>query len=462
MSKKARAVKGHLTVSEIRQITKKSGAKIHFVGIGGVSMYSLAAFALNNGFTVSGSDREASRRTDRLIELGASVYIGDDASEPPLVDAVIYSHAIPSSHPTLLAAESRGIPTLSRAEYMGALMPDYTARIGISGSHGKSSVTAMLDSIFEAAGIGHATLSGADLPIGEPYRIGSGALLYEACEYRDSFLHFLPTVAVALNLELDHTDYFADIEQLRDSFRRSLKRAQNYAIINAEDENLAKIKGDIGDKVITFGYSHDSDYRYQITEYRRCGFVFSVYRQGRELGSFELNIPGSFNVANATAAIAVATEQGIDKKFIAEAISTYRGIDRRLQPVGMRGRRMVYYDYAHHPTEIAASISALRQLTDEHITVIFKPHTYSRTAGLWLGFVSALSLADHLILTDIYAAREEPIDEVSSQRLASAINGAIYCSDDEILRAIDLYTRGTIVIMGAGDLEKIKNQVLNK
>ena len=425
-------------------------------------MYSLAAFALNNGITVSGSDREASRRTDRLIELGSSVYIGDDARELPLVDAVIYSHAIPSSHPTLLAAKSRGIPTFSRAEYMGALMPDYTTRIGISGSHGKSSVTAMLDGIFEVAGIGHATLSGADLPIGEPYRIGNGTLLYEACEYRDSFLHFLPTAAVALNLELDHTDYFDGIEHLRDSFLRALRRARDYVIINEDDENLAKIKLEIGDKVITFGYSQNSDYRYRITEYRRCGFGFCVYRQGREFGSFELNIPGSFNVANATAAIAVATEQGIDKKFIAEAISTYRGIDRRLQLVGMRGRRMVYYDYAHHPTEIAASIAALRQLTDDHITVVFKPHTYSRTKGLWLSFVSALSLVDHLILTDIYAAREEPVEDVSAQRLASEISGAIYCSDDEIIRAIDLYTRGNIVIMGAGDLEQIKNQVLNK
>jgi UDP-N-acetylmuramate--alanine ligase len=276
-------------------------------------------------------------------------------------------------------------------------------------------------------------------------------------------LHFLPTVALALNLELDHTDYFDGIESIKRSFVKALRRASDYSVICADDENLRKIRPLLGDKTVSFGLCEDSDYRYRINEYDKSGFGFTVFNRGREMGGFRLNIPGSYNVANATAAIAVATESGIDRAAVFSALSEYRGIGRRLELVGRRGARSVYYDYAHHPTEIRAAINALRIHAGEPITVVFKPHTFSRTKDLWADFVSSLSLADYLIVTDIFGAREQPIPGICAKSLAAAVGrGAIYCDDADVSSAIDRYTRGTVVLMGAGNFDEIKNQVLNK
>lgn len=452
-----------LTVKKLFDNSKRLSHRVHFIGIGGVSMYSLALLSLKYGFLVSGSDREESDRTRALVLRGIKVDIGNSPESVHGATIVVYSHAIQDTDPQLLEATVLGIPTLTRSEYLGILMQKYYRRIGISGSHGKSTTTAILDHIFAFSGYSPTTLSGADLPIGEPLRIGSDSLvIYEACEYKDSFLDFFPTVAIALNLELDHTDYFADIGEIKQSFLKALSLAGDFALINGDDPNLADIKDGIACRTLTYGGSRTNDYSYSITSFTDSGYEFDISHFGSSIGSFRLNIPGVFNVGNATAAIVTALECGLDVESISAAIASFGGIPRRLEYIGNRFGRRVYYDYAHHPTEIAASINTLKSITNQPLTVVFKPHTFSRTRDLWREFISALSLADRVILCDIFSARETPIEGISSSRLADEIGRrAVYLPDEEVVEYLDLHTKGAIALMGAGDLEKIRKRIIN-
>lgn len=464
MSQKNIKEEKSFSFDKIRSLTENPSAVIHFIGVGGVSMYSLARLTMHIGATVTGSDRESTDRTRALSLIGAKIIIGHAAENVIGASLAVYSHAISEDNPELVRARELGIPAVSRAEYMAAMMIGYDGRIGVSGSHGKSTTVAMLDAIFTYAGSEPSVLSGAELPIGEPLKIGKESLMiYEACEYKDSFLKFSPTVAIGLNLELDHTDYFESLSAIKESFKRALSRASRFSVVNGDDENLRTIIKQIRGKVITFGQGSSCDYRYSIVGFRERGFEFTISKFGNEIGRFILNIPGAFNVANATAAIVTALEYGIDVDTVSEAISQFLGIPRRLERAGMRYTRQVYYDYAHHPTEIAASINAVKMLTHDFVTVIFKPHTYSRTASLWDDMKTALSLAEHVILTPIYPAREKEIEGISSKRLAREIGSrAHFCEDDEVLRYLDLYTHGTVIVMGAGNMENIKKDVLNK
>lgn len=454
---------GQLTYDRIRQLLTREGVRLHFIGIGGVSMYSLARLCMHLGASVSGSDREDSRRTAELFLLGAGIRIGHSAENVSDADLVVYSHAIPQDNPEMTEAVRRGIPILSRAELLGALMLDYKCRIGVSGSHGKSSVTAMLDTIFTHAGVDPTTLSGSDLPIGTPLRQGSrGTMIYEACEYRDSFLRFCPTIAIALNLELDHTDYFRDINALASSFTRALNKADSLAVIGGDDPILRGLVGKLHPRTVTFGSQEHNDYRYSITAFHKVGYDFTIYRMGSSIAALRLNIHGIYNVSNATAAVATALEYGLDIDTVREAIEGYRGISGRLEHIGYRYGRPVFYDYAHHPTEIRATLDALRSLVGGKITLVFKPHTYSRTLALWDDFCGALSLADNTVITDIFPARETAIEGVSSQALARAIDGAIYSPDQLVSETVDYLGDGAIILMGAGNFDKIKKDVLTK
>lgn len=449
-----------LTYDRIKKITETDGAKIHFTGVGGVSMYSLASIIKKNGSIVSGSDTAESDRTRKLAELGAEIFIGHSPSLVNGASLLVHSHAIPNDDPEIEEAKKLGTPIVSRAEFMGSMMIKYKNKIGVSGSHGKSTTVAMLDSIFTLAGKSPDVLSGADLPFGEPYKTDGGeTLIYEGCEYKDSFLSFTPSIFIALNLELDHTDYFKDMSALRSSFARAMNKA-GLVILSGDDPQLTALQRDVRKRIITYGQGERSDYRYSISEFRERGFGFEVFSRSKSIGKFEINIPGVFNVSNATAAIVAALESGIDVETAARGISAYRGIKNRIERVGVHLGRAVYYDYAHHPTEISSVINAVKMETHDEVTVIFKPHTYSRTKSLWEDFRSSLSLADYLILTDIYPARETAIRGVSSERLAREIGGgAMFCEDASVREAIDRFTHGAIIIMGAGGLEEIRASV---
>ena len=438
--------------------------KIHFVGIGGVSMASIARLSILSGARVSGSDRHLGERTHQLSSAGARIEAGHSAENiTPDMDFVVYSVAIPEDNPELVRARELGIPTLTRASFLAGLMADYSRRIGVSGTHGKSTVTAMLDAIFTLAGQNPTTLAGEDLPgTDSSLRVGGKEnLIYEACEYKESFKMFNPTIAVALNMEMDHVDYYKDEKSLKAAFATALSRATDFALVNEDDENLFRIKKKIATRLITFGSSESADYSYSIISFADRGYTFSLRRKGRTLGIFRLPMIGAFNVVNATAAAIVALECGIKAQVIADALNNFSGVKRRLEHVGSHHGRDVIYDYAHHPTEIRASINTVKMAYPGELTVIFKPHTYSRTRYFWRDFRSALELADHIILTDIYPAREDPIPGVTSENLAKAIGPrAIYAHDRQVIEAVDLHTYGAIIVMGAGDLAEIKDRLI--
>lgn len=462
MAKRIGRQDGDISYDHIRKISRDKSKRIHFIGVGGVSMYSLARLTHQLGASVSGSDREENLRTNELSLLGSDISIGHLPENTEGADLVVYSSAVSDRNPELARAREQGIPAVSRAEYLGALMLDYSGCIGVSGSHGKSTTVAMLDNVFTHARVNPTVLSGAELPTGQPFKIGSrGLLIYEACEYKDSFLKFSPTISIGLNLELDHTDYFESLDQLKRSFTKALGRAKRFALINGDDVNLRSIIPKLRCNIITFGSGEKNDYRYSITSFREGGFDFTVSRFGSVIGEFSLNIPGAFNVHNATAAIVAALEYGIDVESISESISLYRGIACRLQLIGHRFGRPVFCDYAHHPTEIAASINALKMHTGRPLTVVFKPHTFSRTAAFWGEFCSSLSLADYAVITDIYPAREDPMEGITASRLAEDIgSGAIYSTDENIINTVDTHTEGSIVLMGAGDFGRTKETIL--
>lgn len=462
MSHKSSESDKSISFDQIRKITENSTSVIHFIGVGGVSMYSLARLTMLSSAKVSGSDRESSERTRNLAGIGAKIYIGHNGENVSGATLAVYTHAIAPDNDELVYARQHAIPTVSRAEFLGALMQRYKRRIGVSGSHGKSTTVAMLDKIMSLAGVSPTVLSGAELDNGLPFKEGAtGLMIYESCEYKDSFLRFLPTISVGLNLELDHTDYFEDLADIQRSFRHALGKATDFAVINGDDVNLAPLQDKLKPRVVTFGAGERNTYRYEITAFREEGFEFTLSKFGSVIGRFFLGIPGSFNVSNATAAIVTAIEYGVDVDIIRQAIAEFSGVPRRLEYIGQRGNRAVYYDYAHHPTEIAASVDALKMLTHQPLTVIFKPHTYSRTQSLWQEFCTSLKNADYLILTDIYPAREPPIEGITSERMAHEIGKkAKYCRDEDVLNVLDFNTRGAIVIMGAGDMEFIKKEVL--
>jgi UDP-N-acetylmuramate--alanine ligase len=272
---------------------------------------------------------------------------------------------------------------------------------------------------------------------------------------------FSPDIAVALNLEMDHVDYYKDEKTLKNSFVKALSLASGFVLLNEDDENLFKIEKRIASRVITFSANRNSDYHYEILSFAPGGYSFSIKKMGKTLGIFRLPILGAFNVTNAAAAAIVAIECGIPTPIIAEALKSFGGVKRRLEHIGTHHGRHLIYDYAHHPTEIRASINTIRMAYPGEITVIFKPHTFTRTEYFWRDFIGALQLADHVVVTDIYPARERPIAGVSSEKLAQAIGPrAIYSKENELLSAIDLHTYGTIILMGAGDLDDIKNKLL--
>lgn len=453
---------GFLTNGEILSAMCEEKGRVYFIGVGGVSMKSLFCLCRHFGILASGSDRRGEPLINSLIKAGEDIVIGVRDSLPPDTALIVYSHAIDSAHPERLMGERKGIPAVSRDRLLGALMECYERRIGVSGSHGKSTVTAMIGKIFTDASRCPTVLSGAALFGSKlPFAIGSfDYLVYEACEYKDSFLSFSPTLSVFLGIELDHTDYFANIDRLSESFLLAMQRAEKL-LVNADDPRLLSLALRSGKRVVTFGKAAFADYRYEPVLSSGGPLIFKFFRKGREEGEVSLNMPGGFNMLNAAAALGAAMEEGIDFGRARSSLTEFSGIERRLELIGEYEGRRLYYDYAHHPTEIRESVRAIRERNGEKVTVVFRPHTYSRTAGLWEGFVSSLSSADYAVLLDIDAVREENTFDVSAEHLAREI-GAVYCPGEDEIPEILKKTEGDIILMGAGELISVKKLLTNK
>lgn len=430
---------------------------VFFVGIGGVQMEALALLLSARGYTVRGSDRRESAATARLRTAGVTVTIGHAAENIAGADCLFYTLAIDDANPELTAARERGIPLFSRADLLGALMQGAPVRVAVAGMHGKSTATAMLAAILSAGGTHPTVVGGASL--GEnsgAYLIGGGDIfLCEACEYRDSFLCLDPTVAIILNSEWEHTDYFKTPASVARSFSRFVSRAETVIL---PDRGCADILLPKDARVIRFGFGERAHARAARLSYEGGYPAFQYISGGISRGRVGLSVLGEHNAHNALAALAAGEALGVPFPVAARALFRFRGIDRRLRPRGVFRGVSVYEDYAHHPTEIRASLAALRlSRPNARLFCIFQPHTYSRTAAFFHGFADALSGADATVCLDIYAAREQNESGVSSEALAAATAGAVYAPDPaealayllKIARAGDL-----LVVMGAGDIQE--------
>ena len=448
---------------------------IHFIGIGGISMSGLAEILLEENFTVSGSDTKESPLTRTLKERGAKIFYGQRASNiEESVQVVVYTAAIHPDNPEFACAASKGIPMLTRAQLLGQIMRNYDTPIAVSGTHGKTTTTSMISHMLLAGNCDPTISVGGILPaIGGNIRVGQSEMfLTEACEYTNSFLSFFPKISIILNIDADHLDFFKDINDIRHSFRKfaELLPSDGTLIINADTPAYEDIIRDLPCSVITYGLEHDAQYTAQDITYDEFGHAtFTVLKDGQNVGTYSLKVPCIHNVSNALSAVAVGHLLGLPDSAITEGLNGFTGTDRRFQLKGTVAGVTIIDDYAHHPTEIEATLRAAKNYPHKTTWCVFQPHTYSRTKALLPEFAQALTLADHVVLADIYAARETDNLGISSEDLRRQIQELgtpceYFPTFDEIENyLLENCTKGDLLItMGAGDVVNIGEHLLGK
>ena len=448
---------------------------IHFIGIGGISMSGLAEILLGEDFVISGSDSKSSPLTQALEKKGATIYYGQRATNiTDDVDVVVYTAAIHPDNPEFACAKKKGLPMLTRAELLGQIMRNYDTPVAISGTHGKTTTTSMVSHILLAGDCDPTISVGGILPaIGGNIRVGnSETFVTEACEYTNSFLSFFPKISIILNMDADHLDFFKDIDDIRHSFRRfaELLPADGTLIINADTPKYEDIIRDLPCNVITYGLEHDADYQAADITYDKYGHAsFSVLRNGVKVGSYYLKVPGIHNVSNALAAIALGHLLGLSEEVIIKGLGSFTGTDRRFQYKGEVAGVTIVDDYAHHPTEIEATLHAAHNYPHKKLWCVFQPHTYSRTIAFLDDFAKALSLCDHVIVTDIYAAREKDTGIVSSKDIVDRMTD--YDVDVHYIKEFDDIEKfilenckknDLLITMGAGNVDSIGNSLVNR
>lgn len=457
------------------QINFHEPIAVHFIGIGGISMSGLAEILLTEGFTVSGSDRAPSDLTKRLESKGARVFYGQcEENLSAKIDLVVYTAAIKSDNPELAASKKIGIPTLTRAELLGQMMKNYKVPVAVSGTHGKTTTTSMISQILLTAKTDPTlSIGGIYHPIGGNIRIGSSDLFVtEACEYTNSFLHFFPKIGIILNIEEDHLDFFKDLDDIRNSFHRfaQLLPPDGALIINGDIKNFEEITKGLSCQVITYGSSPEFTYSASEISYSEDGCPsFRLMQKGKPAGRFTLQVHGEHNIANALAAIALAKLLHISDETTAAGLYAFTGSDRRFEYKGQVNGVTIIDDYAHHPTEIRATLNTAAKYPHKKIWCVFQPHTYTRTKAFLDEFASALSLADEVILADIYAAREKDTLGISAGTLQEKIQSLghschYFPTFEEIEKfLLENCTKDDLLItMGAGDVVKIGETLLQK
>lgn len=448
---------------------------IHFIGIGGISMSGLAEILLTEHFHVSGSDSQSSALTDALAQKGARIFIGQRAENITSdVDLVIYTSAIHPDNPEFAAMKEKQLPSLSRAELLGQIMKNYEVPIAVSGTHGKTTTTSMISEILLHAKTDPTLSIGGILKsIKGNIRIGkSGYFVTEACEYTNSFLSFFPKVGIILNIEEDHLDFFKDIQDIRRSFRAfaALLPKDGTLIINGDIEHYEEITEGLSCRIVTYGSSPSCDYHASHISYDETAHPsFTLIHRQLPERMFSLAVPGSHNVSNAMAAIALADLLHLDYEEISYALSNFSGTDRRFEYKGTLNGVTIIDDYAHHPTEITATLSAAENYPHKSLWCVFQPHTYTRTKTFLTDFAKALSLADHIVLADIYAARETDTLGISSCSLKEEIEKLghecfYFPSFEEIENFLlkNCINGDLLITMGAGDVLKIGENLLKK
>lgn len=456
------------------QIDFHTPKHVHFIGIGGISMSGLAQILLKEGFTVSGSDAKESQLTKHLETLGAKIFYGQKAENIlPGTDVVVYTAAIHPDNPEYAAAQKAKLPMLARAEFLGQIMRNYSTAIAVAGTHGKTTTTSMLSAILLEAEKDPTITVGGILPlIGGNIRVGhSDTFLTEACEYTNSFLSFYPTVGIILNIEADHMDFFKDLTQIRESFHRfaALLPSDGLLVLDSSINRPEEITDNIPARVVTCGLHGDEDYTAKGITYDEKGCASFLLYHGKEaLGPVTLCVPGIHNVSNALSAFAASLEIGIDFDTAVNGIMSFTGTERRFQYKGSINGITIIDDYAHHPTEIKATLTAAANYPHRELWCVFQPHTYTRTKAFLQDFAKALSLADHVILTDIYAAREKNTIGITSLDLKTELEKlGKHCDYFSTFEEIEKFLlkkcmHGDLLItMGAGDVLNIGENLLS-
>jgi UDP-N-acetylmuramate--alanine ligase len=436
------------------------GKHVHLIGIGGVSMRPLGLVLRGKGLNVTGSDMNASVSTEELIKNGIPVAIGHRAENIAGADCIIRTAAVHNDNPEIAAARAAGIPVFERAQAWGVIMREYKNAVCVSGTHGKTTTTSMITQIFMQAQLDPTVMIGGSLPLlGAGHRVGHGdTIVMESCEYCNSFLNFFPTVALVLNIEADHLDFFKDLEDVKSSFRAfaELVPSSGLVIANGDDANTQSALAGLDRPTITFGFSEGCNVR--PANFSRGYSSFDILCDGTLYCHVDLKVIGRHNAANALAAAAAAWTLGIDGADTAAALSAFTGADRRLQFKGHCNGADVYDDYAHHPGELHATLEAVRSMGYSRIICAFQPHTYTRTHALFDDFVRELRTVDLAVLAEIYAAREQNTIGISSKDLADQISGAEFF---ETLPEVASFLRKTaqpgdiILTVGAGDIYRV-------
>lgn len=449
---------------------------VYFIGIGGISMSGLASIILAQGFRVSGSDSKESELTRELEAEGAKVYYGQETSHITRdVDLIVYTAAIRDTNPEFIAMKASGIPYMTRAEFLGLLMKNYDTPIAISGTHGKTTTTTMISEILLKAKM-DPTLSvgGVVKSVGSNIRVGApDYFVFEACEYTNSFLSFFPKISVILNVEEDHMDFFKDIDDIRNSFNRFAKLlpAEGLLVINGEIPAIEKVTEGLACPMVTYGSDDRFDYwpsDIEFDEEAHPSYICHVKKTG-DAFRVKLSVTGVHNVMNSLAAIAVADSLFVDRAATLEALQECEGSKRRFEHRGSFHGVTVIDDYAHHPTEIAATLNACKNYPHKTLWCAFQPHTYTRTKAFLKDFARSLSIADHVVLADVYPAREKDIYGCNSSNLYEEIvKLGCQCTYLHSFEEIEefLYKNcingDLLITMGAGDIVKVADVLTQK
>lgn len=446
--------------------------KIHFVGIGGIGMSGIAEILLNQGFIISGSDISRSENTDYLESLGSEIYIGHSEDNIKDAEVVVYSSAVdPTNNPETLAALKLNIPLLRRAEML-AEVSRLNYCLAISGTHGKTTTTSLCGLTMLKAGLDPTVIVGGRLRGfgGTNARLGKGDwTVVEADEFDRSFLQLLPTIAVVNNIEPEHLDIYKDFDDLKNTFVEFANKVPFYGSVAVclDDDGVKSILGNIKKKVITYGLSRHANVRAENIKFDNIRSEFKTFYEGQELGFVRLNIPGVHNIRNSLAAIAIGLELKIPFEEISEALSEFTGVNRRFEIKGNKNGIMVVDDYAHHPTEVQATIAAAINGWNKRIISVFQPHTYTRTRDFYKDFGKSFDDSDILIVTDVYPAREKPIEGINGKLIANAAisyghKNVIYTETlDEAYKYLkEILKDGDLILtLGAGDIWKLANRL---
>lgn len=444
---------------------------VHFVGVGGVGMSGIAEILLSLGFRVSGSDLKASATTQRLGQLGAKIWIGHHSDHLEKADVVVFSSAVSQENPELVAARERLIPVISRAEMLAELMRMQTS-ITVAGMHGKTTTTSMIAWILQHAGLDPTVIIGGRLDtLGGGARLGQGDLLVaEADESDKSFLKLFPTIAVVTNLDMEHVDCYSSMDEIKRAFLEFINCIPFYgfAVVCLDDPHVVNIIPEIRKRLITYGLSSQAMVRAHKPLLEGAISRFRVFKEDELLGEVILPMPGIHNVANAVAAVAVTDVFDVPFEIIRQALGTFPGVQRRFTIRGKAAGVTVIDDYGHHPTEIRAVLQAARQIAERRIAVLFQPHRYTRTKGLFEEFLTCFHDADLLWVMEIYAASEKPLEGISGKTLCEAIRSrghktSRFLGDDEDIPAQiarELESGDMIITLGAGDVTSMGPRIL--